>query len=39
MAAPIGTPVLAAAAGSVIYAGDQVRGYGNMVVIKHAAIS
>jgi murein DD-endopeptidase MepM/ murein hydrolase activator NlpD len=35
MAAPIGTPVFAAAAGSVIYAGDQVRGYGNMVVIKH----
>ena len=36
MAAPIGTPVLAASAGSVIYSGDQVRGYGNMVVIKHA---
>jgi murein DD-endopeptidase MepM/ murein hydrolase activator NlpD len=36
MAAPIGTPVLAAAQGSVIYAGDQVRGYGNMVVVKHA---
>jgi murein DD-endopeptidase MepM/ murein hydrolase activator NlpD len=35
MAAPIGTPVFAAAAGSVIYAGDQVRGYGNMVVVKH----
>jgi murein DD-endopeptidase MepM/ murein hydrolase activator NlpD len=35
MAAPIGTPVFAAAAGSVIYAGDQVRGYGNMVVLKH----
>jgi len=36
MAAPIGTPVFAAQAGSVIYAGDQVRGYGNMVVVKHA---
>lgn len=36
MAAPIGTPVFAAAAGSVIYAGDEVRGYGNMVVVKHA---
>jgi murein DD-endopeptidase MepM/ murein hydrolase activator NlpD len=35
MAAPIGTPVYAAAAGSVIYSGDQVRGYGNMVVLKH----
>jgi murein DD-endopeptidase MepM/ murein hydrolase activator NlpD len=36
MAAPIGTPVYAASAGSVIYAGDQVRGYGNMVVIRHS---
>jgi lipoprotein NlpD len=35
MAAPIGTPVYSAAAGVVIYAGDQVRGYGNMVVIRH----
>jgi murein DD-endopeptidase MepM/ murein hydrolase activator NlpD len=35
MAAPIGTPVLAAQAGNVIYAGDRVRGYGNMVVVKH----
>lgn len=35
MAAPIGTPVFAAAAGEVIYAGDQVRGYGNMIVLKH----
>jgi murein DD-endopeptidase MepM/ murein hydrolase activator NlpD len=35
MAAPIGTPVLAAAAGEVIYSGDQVRGYGNMIVVKH----
>jgi murein DD-endopeptidase MepM/ murein hydrolase activator NlpD len=35
MAAPIGTPVLAASAGSVIYSGDRVRGYGNMVVVKH----
>ena len=35
MAAPIGTPVFAASAGTVIYSGDQVRGYGNMVVVKH----
>jgi murein DD-endopeptidase MepM/ murein hydrolase activator NlpD len=36
MAAPVGTPVYAAAAGTVIYSGDQVRGYGNMVVLQHA---
>jgi murein DD-endopeptidase MepM/ murein hydrolase activator NlpD len=35
MAAPVGTSVFAAAAGDVIYAGDHVRGYGNMVVVKH----
>ena len=35
MAAPTGTPVFAASAGEVIYAGDQIRGYGNMVVLKH----
>lgn len=38
MAAPVGTPVFAAAAGTVIYAGDQVRGYGNMVVIRHGEL-
>jgi murein DD-endopeptidase MepM/ murein hydrolase activator NlpD len=35
MGAPIGTPVYAAAAGTVLYSGDRVRGYGNMVVLKH----
>jgi lipoprotein NlpD len=30
------TPVHAAAAGKVLYAGDQQRGYGNLVIIRHA---
>lgn len=30
-----GTPVVAAAAGSVVYAGDGLRGYGNLIIIKH----
>ena len=30
-----GSPVLAASSGEVIYAGNSLRGYGNMVVIKH----
>ena len=35
MGAAIGTPVYAAAAGEVVYSGDRVRGYGNMVVLRH----
>ena len=33
--APVGTPVFAAADGQVAYAGNGIRGYGNLVVIKH----
>jgi murein DD-endopeptidase MepM/ murein hydrolase activator NlpD len=33
--AAIGTPVYAAGEGEVVYAGNTVRGYGNMVVLKH----
>ncbi|MGZ3376697.1 MAG: LysM peptidoglycan-binding domain-containing protein [Phenylobacterium sp.] len=34
--ADAGAPVRAAAEGEVIYAGDQVPGFGNLVLIKHA---
>jgi lipoprotein YgeR len=30
-----GTPVIAAAAGSVVYAGNGLRGYGTMLIVKH----
>ncbi len=33
--APIGTPVFAAAEGRVAYAGSRIRGYGNMIVLRH----
>ena len=33
--APEGTPVKAAAAGEVVYSGNELKGYGNMIVIKH----
>jgi lipoprotein YgeR len=31
-----GTPVKAAAAGSVAYAGNRLRGYGNLVIVQHS---
>ncbi len=34
--APQGTTVKAAADGDVVYAGDQVPGFGNLVLVKHA---
>lgn len=35
IAAAEGTPVLAADAGTVAYAGNELRGYGNLILIKH----
>ncbi|AGK46399.1 MULTISPECIES: peptidoglycan DD-metalloendopeptidase family protein [Burkholderia] len=32
-----GTPVIAAAAGTVVYAGNGLRGYGNLLIVKHNA--
>ncbi|HEV7855554.1 MAG TPA: peptidoglycan DD-metalloendopeptidase family protein, partial [Herminiimonas sp.] len=31
----LGQPVLAAGAGKVMYAGSGIRGYGNLVIVKH----
>ena len=36
VAAPRGTPVLAAQSGVVAYAGNQLRGFGNLVLIRHS---
>jgi len=33
---PAGTPVLAADAGVVIYQGNQVPGYGSLILIRHS---
>jgi lipoprotein NlpD len=32
-----GDPVLAAAGGRVMYVGSGIRGYGNLVIIKHSS--
>jgi lipoprotein NlpD len=35
IAAPPGNPVVSAAAGKVIYSGAGIRGYGNLIILKH----
>jgi murein DD-endopeptidase MepM/ murein hydrolase activator NlpD len=35
IAAPRGTPVMAAESGVVAYAGNELRGFGNLLLIKH----
>lgn len=35
IAGQLGQPIRAAAAGEVVYSGDGVRGYGNLIIIKH----
>ena len=36
IAAKLGEPIHAAASGDVIYAGNELKGYGNLVLIKHS---
>ncbi len=35
IAGPKGAPVVAAAAGTVVYAGNEMKGYGNLILIRH----
>jgi lipoprotein NlpD len=35
IAGKVGEPVMAAADGKVVYAGNSLRGYGNLVIVKH----
>jgi lipoprotein NlpD len=35
IAGSLGTPVLAGAPGRVVYAGEGLRGYGKLIIIKH----
>jgi murein DD-endopeptidase MepM/ murein hydrolase activator NlpD len=35
IAAELGTPIHAAAAGTVTYAGNELKGYGNLILIRH----
>jgi lipoprotein NlpD len=38
IAGQLGQPIYAAAAGRVVYAGNGLRGYGNLVIVKHNSI-
>ena len=35
IAAPVGTNVLAAESGRVVYAGNELKGYGNLIIVRH----
>ncbi|MCX2959412.1 MAG: peptidoglycan DD-metalloendopeptidase family protein, partial [Serratia symbiotica] len=35
IAGPAGQPIFATAEGRVVYAGNALRGYGNLIIIKH----
>ena len=37
LAGELGSPVRAAAAGRVVYSGNGLRGYGNLVIVKHSS--
>ncbi|MFO7580935.1 murein hydrolase activator EnvC family protein [Guyparkeria sp.] len=37
IAAAVGKPVQASAGGTVVYSGDGLPGYGNLVIVKHDA--
>lgn len=36
LSAPLGTPIKASASGRVIYSGNTIRGYGNLIILRHS---
>lgn len=36
ISAPLGTDIKAAADGKIVYVGNELRGYGNLIIIKHS---
>jgi murein DD-endopeptidase MepM/ murein hydrolase activator NlpD len=36
ISAPAGTPIRAAGSGVIVYAGNELKGYGNLTIIRHA---
>jgi LysM repeat protein len=35
IASPLGTPIKAAGSGKIIYSGNTIRGYGNLIILRH----
>ncbi|MGB9628123.1 MAG: peptidoglycan DD-metalloendopeptidase family protein [Thermodesulfobacteriota bacterium] len=36
ISSPIGTPIKASSAGRVIYSGNTIKGYGNLIILRHS---
>jgi murein DD-endopeptidase MepM/ murein hydrolase activator NlpD len=36
IASPLGTPVKASSSGTVLYSGNTIRGYGNLIILRHS---
>ena len=36
ISAPMGTPIRASSSGKVIYSGNEIEGFGNIIIIKHS---
>ena len=35
IASPLGTPIKASSSGVVVYSGDTIKGYGNLIILRH----
>jgi murein DD-endopeptidase MepM/ murein hydrolase activator NlpD len=36
IASPLGTPIKASSSGTVLYSGNMIRGYGNLIILRHS---
>jgi len=36
ISSPLGTPIKASSSGTVLYSGNTIRGYGNLIILRHS---